>query len=253
MPDGNHDGWKGLLALYELGRLSLEERDRFEAHAMTCDSCFAELERGSIVAATLRDRRERFLYALRSGAASDDPHRARKAFGSWLGHRALAPALVAAAVLAAVVLVSRDRADVRSFATFPNELETTGLLRAPGSPNAVEEALEVGATRYNLGQFDEAERWFEAALARDSTSTRALYALGLCKAQRAKPDEAVGLLRDALRTASTDDRPRVTWALANAHLAAGEIPAARQVLEDLRAGGGQWSEEAGRLLQRLPR
>ncbi len=255
MPDGDHDGWSSVLPLYELGRLSQEERDRFEGHVLTCDACFAELERGSIVTATLREQRERFLAAVqplagaRSGGASGMASRLR----SILSRRVLTPALVAVAAIAVVVLfTSRDQGDVRKWATFPGDIESAELLRAPGSQDPVQEALNIGAGHYDLGHIDEAERYFRAALARDSTSSRASYFLGLCKIRRGKPDEASAPLRDALRTAPTNERSRIAWALANAHLAAGQIEESRRVLEDMIAEGGEWSEEAGLLLQRLP-
>lgn len=44
----------GLLARYEFGTLSDDERRAFELHLLECDACFAELERGSAVVAEMK-------------------------------------------------------------------------------------------------------------------------------------------------------------------------------------------------------
>jgi tetratricopeptide (TPR) repeat protein len=248
-----------LLARYEFGALSDEERKAFEAHVLECDSCFAELERGSIAVAALRDRALEWRAALRgepAGARRAAPsvgERLRALLGRLPSPRLLVPAL---AVLLAAVVVTVRLAGPPGFtrlATFPTEDVASGVVRGPAADDAVRELMDAGAGYFDLGRYDEAAVRFRAALARDPQAADAAYLLGLCDALSGRVREAIPTLENAARLAGGDLRPKATWVLANAYLKAGRLDDARRTLESLSAGEGESAAAARDLLARLPR
>lgn len=249
-----HDEMSGLLGAYQLGALQEEERRAFEAHALECDVCFDELERGSVVSATLRTDRARWRKALDPAAGT------REGIGAWW--RALSRPWILAPAAAMVILIavtvarrSADLGDVRQLATFSLPRETS-IARGSGDVapgDAVAELIETGLAHLELGQSEEAERRFRAALDRDPNAVEATYLLGLSLAKRGRIDEARPLLTDAAHRATGALAAEASWTLANADLAAGRARDARAVLESLATTAGNRAADARDLLQRLPR
>ena len=256
----DHAAFAGRLGRYEMGGLTEEERRAVEAHALECDACFAELERGSVVSAAMRDGSTRFAGVLGEGPASG-----RREGPSALGRlgelvrvglrlRVAVPVLAVALLLAVVSVRHGGRADrYARLASFSRDELATTIVRGPNVRDAVRELMESGAGYFDTGRYDEAARRFRAALDRDPGLAEAAYLLGL---SRALADDAAGAvvpLETATRLAGPALAPRASWALSNAHLRLGRVENARTILETLRTSEGEYGSKARALLEQLRR
>jgi tetratricopeptide (TPR) repeat protein len=253
---GDHESMSPLLARYELGALTREERSAFEAHALECDRCFEALERGAVVAGAIRERAADLAAALRRDAPSAGRARAigvRALVQPFLRMRYALPA--AAAVVLAVVGVRIALGPPQSarLASFPDEEVRSTIVRGPAAGDAVWELMETGGAYFDLGRFDEAAARFRAAWERDRSFAQAAYLLGLALARSGSFDEAVAPLEAAARGADAALARKAEWVLANAHLAARRPARARAALESLARDAGGLGAMARDLLARLPR
>ncbi len=246
----SHEDVAKLLPYYELGTLSQQERWLVENHALECDSCFAELERGSAVFAAMRERRTDLLYRPEEEAGVLE--RLRRSLAG-LRPRFAVPAVAVMVVLAVGLwMLGSEGPDPRSLATFPRERVDPGTIRGPELNDALRELMDAGAAYFDLERYDEAERYFLAALERDPELWEAAYLLGLSRALAGRIEEALPHLVRAARLAPEDTRPKMTWVLANGYLKAGRLAEAKETLAALGREEGEWAERAGDLLERLP-
>jgi tetratricopeptide (TPR) repeat protein len=241
-----------LVAAYEFGMLPDEERAAFEQHVLECDACFQELERGAAVVSVLRERAREYEECLGEQRSPLVRQQRRRAF-RWPVLRIAAPAC-AVAVLAVMFLLRRPPgpADYRDFATFPQEGPSSTLVRGLGAAGAVSELVEAGLAHLDVGDFEQAELRFEAAVQRDSTSVEGLYLLGLSRALQGEFVKAVPSLEAAADLAPENLLPKVTWTLANAYVKAGMLEEARVTLRRLVADTDEFAEKGRDLLERLP-
>jgi tetratricopeptide (TPR) repeat protein len=233
-----------LLPYYDWDALPETERTILESHALECDACFAELERGAVAVRVLRDHREEALRAL--GAPSEKQTR----FLSWKKPWVLVPA--AAGLLIVAWLFFASRPDYRDLASFPLEPESISIVRGSGANDGVSELIQVGLARLDLAQYADAERAFASAVARDPRSPRAAYLLGVTQARTGHVESAILSLDKAIELASPELRPHAEWALANAYLAGGYLQKAKDTLTVLATGTGEVADEARALLTQLP-
>lgn len=133
----SHSEWTGTAAAYALGSLDVDERDAFEAHLVTCETCRAEVAELREAAAMLayatparevprRELRERVLRearAVRPLAAARSPRRAR-AVAPWLA----AAACLTLAVLAGMGLRS-ERGQRQRLASMLDSVQTDLAVR----------------------------------------------------------------------------------------------------------------------------
>jgi len=251
-----------MLGRYEFGAVSDDERAAFERHAVECDACFAELERGSVAVAHLRERSDRFAELLRPApAAAPAPAEVAAAPRRWRPQLfGLRPQLAVAAALTLVAagtggwwLAGRRAADPARWASFPREAAARHIVRGPEPHDAVRELMETGASYFDLGRYADAERRFRAALERQPDLAEAEYFAGLSRALAGDPSGAVPNLERAVGLATGVLRPKAHWALANAYLASRRTAEAKRELEGLASEGGELGEPARDLLARLNR
>jgi tetratricopeptide (TPR) repeat protein len=254
-----------MIGRYEFGAVTDEERAAVERHALACDACFAELERGSAAIAHLRARSAGFVGLLRAaapaGAGAARPE-ARSEDATSRGRarfRAFWPRPALAAVLGLVVvgaggwwaIAARRAADPARWASFPRDVQTSDTVRGPAATDAVRELMASGAAWFDLGRYTEAERRFRAALERAPDHAEAAYMAGLSRALAGDPAGAVPDFELAAHLAGGDLIPRARWALANAYLASHRTVQARRELAALASTGGGLGERARLLLVRL--
>ncbi len=263
----DHEAVSARLGRFEFGAFDDAERCAIEAHVLECDACFAELERGAVVAGTMRDTRTRFaalLAGARDATARPDAMpgerdrgllaRLRGLLGPPLAPRVVAPAFAILLALAIVAVRHFARApDTAHFATFPRDDLATTIVRGPNVGDAVRELMEAGAGYFDTGRYDEAARRFRAALDRDPTLAEAAYLVGLSTALAGDAEAAVPELDRAARLAGPELRPKATWVLANAELKAGRVEQAKTILVALSAGESEYARLARALLMKLPR
>jgi len=228
-----------------------------ETHALDCDICFAELERGSTVFAAMREQKADIMPLLADEAA---PAAKLRRYLGLPRQRTFRPRFAVVAVAAIVALaalavwVLRPQApDYRKLATFPQESVTTGIVRAPRMSDALRELMETGGSYFDLARYDEAESYFQAALDRDPELFEAAYFLGLSRILADEVDEAIPSLERASVLAPEDAQPKVSWVIANAYLKAGRLDDAKNELAILAEEGGEYADTARNLLKRLPR
>ena len=247
-----HEKMSKLVAAYEFGMLPDEERAAFEQHVLECDACFQELERGAPVVSVLRERARDRAESLGEQRSRVVRPQRRWAF-RWPARRIAA--LAGAVAILAVVFLPRlpsGPADYRDFATFPREGPSSTLVRGLGAAGSVAELVEVGLAHLDVGDFEQAELRFDAAVQRDSTSVEALYLLGLSRALQGESVKAVPSLEAAADLAPENLLPKVMWTLANAYVKAGMLEEARVTLRRLAAGTDEFAEKGRDLLERLP-
>jgi tetratricopeptide (TPR) repeat protein len=251
-----HCEFSDLLLRYELGALSNEERRSFEAHLLECDDCFAELERGSAAVAKMRERAPALRRVLHE---AEEPQGVRlrdltSRLRVWLRPQIAVPVLVGLLLVAVGVREWVLSPDPARLASFPAEEIATGTVRAGSAADPPAELVESGAGYFNLGRYDEAARFFRAALEHDPEHARAAYLLGLSLALAGESEEAIPHLEKASRL--SPEQLKAFWVLANAYLVAGRDEDARAVLEGLvRADSvsGTYASRARELLGKLPR
>ncbi|MGQ0722041.1 MAG: tetratricopeptide repeat protein [Candidatus Eiseniibacteriota bacterium] len=236
-----HQQMRERLAAYEQGLLEGDERRAFEAHALECDECFAELSRGSAATDALRGKGTALLEAV-----TEKPARPPL----WPALRLTLP-LAAAVAFAAVLLLRPRTPDLRELATFPHEGPTSALTRAGSLEDGTRELLEAGVSYLELGEHDQAEERFRAAMERDPSALEAAYLFGLSRALRGDAESAIEPLEAAAAGAPEELHSRWTWVLANAYLKAGRLDEARAVLEENVSEGGDHSGEAHDLLVQI--
>lgn len=250
-----------LIGRYEFGALSEEERRTFEAHLLTCDACFGELERGSVVVEEMRARSSFYAALLRRRRSRITPARrvleaVWRAIGPPLLRPWVAAPLVIAILAVGIVGLHSLIGPLRyaRLATFPVEVAETDILRSPETRGAVSELIQTGAAYFNLHRYDEAERCLEGALQHQPDNVEASYLLGLSIVLQRRTKEAIPILERAFRLArSTPQRQEAAWALANAYLKAGHLGQAQTTLDALALEEGQYAVLARELRARLPR
>ena len=257
-----HERMAALLACFETGSVTEEERLELEAHLLECDVCFAELERGSEVVAALVGNRSRWLSLLEPSTAPQPDRagvrpvpRARSFFRRYWSWR---PVLAATAVLVLLAVAASLRllptgTGYAALASFPHEKLSADLVRGGQLTDTVREIMETGAGYYDTGRYREAENYFRAALNRDGTLAEAAYLVGLCRIAVEDYAGAVPLLEKAAGLADESLKSRALWALANADLKTRNLASARLILGDLASGNDEYTTMAQKLLERLPR
>jgi len=267
-----------LIARFEHDLLDEEERRRLEEHLLECDACFAELERGARVAATFRDHAPELLRALNRGpAATDAGAPALRRFGrlvqvglTGLRRPAILASVLAAAVVAIVLLRPHPgRLDITQWARFPTDVAVTADVRgasgpevgAPpaeagaetpaAGPDELDELIATGRGHIAAGNYGSAERFLSAARERAPESPEVAWLLGLALALGAAPERAIVPLEFAAASPDSATATLALWILANCHLRLEQADRAVQRLEEVRAGGGPYAEEAGRVLEKI--
>jgi len=269
-----HKKVRPLVAYYDFGALSSEERDAMERHALACDACFEELARGAGLSVVVRERRDDLRRALAGAPGGSSPpafvgqppsasaplvigRSARRPRLAWIGQpRVAIPAALAVVllVLVPVRLLMRSES-YRSLASFSLPPAADPTTRAPEGVDPVRELLESGRSYLDLARHEEAERRFRAAVERDPSSEEAAHLLGLALARQGRMAEAIASLESALllepRSAG-GSLAHVEWSLANATLAAGRLETAKALLKKVAAQESPFSHEARTLLEKLP-
>jgi len=252
----SHAQMAPMLARYEFGCLSPDERRAFETHLLTCDRCFAELARGNEVRAAMQAAAPRLLAALDREPRLPGRLRWRWPRGARLDPRALWPRVALPAAIALLILLvgvreTHQGRDLRELATFPRQGIAESARRGAVDGDGLRELLIAGSGYLETGRYEEAEQHLRAALERNPESATAAYLLGLCLALEDRANDALPHLRSAVAGADASLRPAALWLLGNAYLKEGHMPRARAALEALAAKESRYRAAAIDLLRSL--
>lgn len=225
-----------MIPRYEHGLLEDGERQRFEAHLLGCDDCFAELERGAIL-------REAFDAPGVLGALEAAQPGGWARLGVLLRRPEFA-LMVGCLVLFALTLEKASPPD--ELARFPTEVQVTEALRAGAPEDALAELIRAGSGHLNLGQYEQAEQFLRAARERVPHDPTAAHLLGLAIALQGDPGGAIPHLE-----AAAEESAEASWLLALAYLKCGSPETARRLLGEIAAAGGARAEDARALIRRV--
>ena len=134
------------------------------------------------------------------------------------------------------------------FDTYPNTSASTE--RSEASPNIPEEeAMQY----YGTGNFSQAASAFTKLLASDSVQDRTalIFYRGISHLGAGSTEEAVADLRTVTQNADSLLAEPASWYLGLSYLRAGQIAAAKKVFAQLRDAGGDYAEQAAKLLDDL--
>lgn len=143
--------------------------------------------------------------------------------------------------------------DWASFSAFDPPAFVALTLRAPSASAVEERDLDAARQAYAEARYDEAERLLEAAIASRGLSPGLAFYRGI---SRLKQGNQQGGLDDLASVAASSQMPYAVEAHlygAYGHLARRDVAAARASLERYVALDGDFTDEARRLLERLPR
>lgn len=236
-----------VIAELAAGRLAVDAAGEFLEHVGDCPQCSAEFDLVADFVAGAEAAGQGF-FAGTGLAATGGAGRLRP-------FPRFAAVAAAAAVLATVALwlvMARPVApDVAELATIDPIAATPGVLRGESGRELLDSALEA----YAAARWSDAASGFEQVLgAGEATGPAAalpsLY-LGIARLQLNDAPAAVAALEVASEVGAGLLRERALWYLANAHLLAGDAPAATQVFGRLARMEGDYELNALEKLEQL--
>lgn len=244
-----------LLAAYELGLLSDDDRARFEAVVADNPDLLEELYDAAPDALAMRARPDRFAAAARAGLKAGH---AENRIGFWariceaLRPRVLVP--VAAALAIATVVVWPDHGGFDPTALAVVEAIPVTQMDRRTATRPAEQLYAAAVTAYANQHWADAARDFQVALTNaDSGWERRHQAqlyLGSSLLLDERGAEAVAPLEAASASPVAPIREQATWHLAQAKLLAADAVGAREVLLTLRESP-VFGQRAAALLSRL--
>ena len=244
-----------LLAAYELGILSPEERRHFESHLGGCAVCMEELYESAPAMTALLADPDRSLRALSAAGAAPAERRPFRA--ALRRRRVWIPAAAAAMILAAVFFFPSGPGRYGSMARIEPVLYVP--LETRGAPAAEPSLLFREAMKsYARGDYEGAAPLLAGAIGvareeggwRDLDQARFFHGLTLLLSGNA--EEAVEPLRLAARSSTPVIAERSRWYLAQSHLLLEDPERARAHLEWLSEFGVRFSRSAAEQLGELP-
>ena len=256
---------------YLRGQLSEGEREAFEQHYFQCAECFERLQVVRELGGLLRQEGA----AVPRPAAVPSRPRPAPAVG-WL-----AWAAGAAFVAVGAAMVMRNVRPLDPGAPVPTAVASpsaAGPSVPPTTPSLVperppldvlarvepppyaplvvrggepaDEAFARAMERYVRGDDAGAAAGLRAAVKDDPESAEAQFYLGVCELLAGRPERAIGPLG---RAAAGDPgfADAAQYYIAKAHLARGDVAAARKAFRIVAAGDGDHKEQAAQLLEQL--
>lgn len=228
-----------LLAAYEMGLLDEAERVRFERAALEDPALLEDLFDHAQAAQALREDPDRYAAVLRAARREAEPSPAARLVArlrALLSPRVLAPAVVAAAAVLALLVLPGDD-DLRKLAVLePAPYVQVDVRGAEGDAATL---FHEAMSHYTARRWDAAAAGLESALSAPDaadwpTAGQARLFLGVSRVLNDEADLALGPLARAARSSQLPVAERARWHLAQAHLALGDAAAAREQLEILR-------------------
>ena len=244
---------------YVAGRLSEDDRARFEDHYFDCTACL---------------ERVRIIEQARAELSAPEPPMV------WRNWRRAGVGLAAAAVLALAVRAGYDRwidSDDASpvagrppdvIGPSPNastppapivqpslgkiELPPYNAPRVRTAPTDAQRAFRDAMVFYSAGNCDAALSGLRRALALDDSLLPARFYLGVCELERGRPLAAAPALEQVIAAGESPYLEDALFFLAQARIREGNLTAARAGLERVVSLRGNRRDEAQRLLTQLP-
>ncbi|MFQ5486728.1 MAG: zf-HC2 domain-containing protein [Desulfobacterales bacterium] len=229
---------------YQLGKLSADERNRFEAHLLECDCCFQEAYAMHAVVERFRENPQPFLKELSRPAAPnlkgrlesmlDDVIAATTALPKMLRF-AFGSAVAVAVIILAFILIQTpaqlsDLARIEPYSFQP--LAPMGAGRSEAERHFLR-----GMEHYNKGEYYFAIESLRNAVASDSTDPEFQFFLGVTYLLLDSTESAIELLHTAASTSSRFEA-RSRWYLGNAYLLLGDgIKALAEFQAAVKLGG----------------
>lgn len=232
--------------LYVAGRLDATEEERFEDHLVECESCQAEVRAGL-------QAREAFTAspAEAASSAAADPTAGPDSTARAAAHRRWVwVPLAAAAVLAALFLVSRTGPEVTDL----GEIESPPLYYGVAVRNAPGDSLIAeGMQAYSAGRYDRAADLLARGFSVSGDSIPAVFFLGIVDLLQDRPESAMTRLQGVRDLGASPYRSEARFYLARALLALDRPREARGELEAVAASEHELAPEAAAILEELDR
>lgn len=235
---------------YLRGELPEAERDAFEEHYFECADCFERLQTVRQLQGMLRESR----------GAAPRPALTRRAPRRHPAVGSLAWAAGAALVAVGAAVVLRNATPPETVPGSPPAVASLDVLARveppPYAPLPVrgnepaETAFARAMEKYVRGDYAGAAEGLRAAAKEDPGSAEVLFYLGVTELLAGRPQVAIGVLRLAAAGDPAFAEPAMYY-IAKAHLARGNVEAARNALKVVVKGDGDHKERAQQLLREL--
>ena len=256
----NQRGLDDLLAAYELGLLSAEERAACEAHLLRDEESLVELYEMAPFAAALTEDPARYHRAVHTALAETTPSfltRLRSYLAELMTPRVLIP-VATVAVVAVLLSVPREGVvDLRSLAVV-EPIPYVQLDTRSGTPDA-DRLFTAAMAHYTEGRYDEAVLGLQEAVQTASSEVgdrfldQARLYLGMSLLLADRPEEAIAPLTTATHSLVLPLAERSRWYLAQARLLTNAPAEAHALLDGLAGQSRVYGEQATWQLNRLER
>ncbi len=218
-----------LIALYEFGQLTEEQRKAFESHLLNCDACFQSVYEMMPAIQEMRMHAEIFLPVLsgkkkpavgailariRGGVLTG----IKKVIAPWPRPVRIAAALGAIAIILLIILLPQQApkyAELARMEPIPYvRLDLRGAAPATENGRLFDQAMDF----YSKQNYEDAVKKFDLLLAREPGNAEVHFYSGLCRLLMQDADGAIGYFTKAIQLGGNGFAEKLHWYLGNAYL-----------------------------------
>lgn len=222
-------------------------RFRVEDHLLDCPLCAAAVEGYAAAGDQGRAQAGAEIEALRHEMADRTDEAPRRS--SLFNWAAAAAVLVVMAVSG--WLYQRHTSDERLFASAFQAVEQNSLALRGEEAGPRSSELDLAMRLYDAGNFEAGLPHFRTYLAENPGDFDAALFAGIAALEAGQTEQAAAWL-ESVRFNQAEQYAPATWYLALAHIRRGNREEGAALLEELeKANDGEWSEDAGILLQKI--
>lgn len=248
-----------LITLYEFDKLSESDRRKFEAHLLSCDTCFQSIYRLSPVIARMRENPQKFLRAFEPkksvlgalkkkmvGTISDG----LKAIGRIpLPVRIAIPSIAAVTVLLLVLL--QPKTQLPNLARIEPLLYQPLKLKIGRSSSEADRLFNEGMGFYVQKDYLNAINKLTEAVQQNPENSNFHFYLGLCYLLSHQVDSAIEHLQKTIMLSGATEPETAYWFLGNAWLLKRESTKALQAFQKVVALEGDYEWQAEEIIAKI--
>jgi len=231
---------ENLVERYLLGELSGEERVAFEEHFFECEKCFEELENLRAIQAELARSAEE----IHAEVPESKPRR------MWFLAVGVAAALIAVGVgLRLLTPPTELPPELVELARF--EPPSYEPVRLRGAANQAQQRFRTAMESYRTGDYVAAIPGLEEAADLDPTAPNISFYLGSCYLLTGRTSEGIAALQHTIDLGDTPYLEEALILIAKGKIRTGDFKGAIRHLERVIAMGGDFKQEALRIIEQL--
>ena len=242
--DNRHE----LVERYLMGGMKRREKEAFAAHLETCQACQRQLKEGEVMLKKLQKAARKAGWSEGDIALLSRLYE-RQGMFSHVNWRLVLIISVTLFLLILPFIWWANQPETKMKLLFSLKPDEVLLQETPPTRGELVEPFR----RFEAGEFDRVILDIEDRLSRlpEPELFQAENLLGLSYLFEKQPEKAVIHLQKALALATPEDRDRLLWYLANAHLRLGDRERAQSYLRQVVRKGGPFKSQALYILERM--